>query len=96
MRAKLKDYQAEHSHCRVPYKHPADPKLGRWVTTQREYKKKLDAGHPHPWITEERVRRCLCLMLPPMAKTLPLPCVFPLPPHLRHYLRLVCFHCLRG
>ena len=57
MLAKLGDYHAEHSHCRVPMKHLADPKLGRWVTTQREYKKKLDAGHPHPQITEERVAK---------------------------------------
>ena len=62
MRAKLADFHAEHSHCRVPQGWPADPKLGRWVATQRLYKRKLDAGHTHPLITEERVRNRLCLV----------------------------------
>ena len=31
-----------------------------------------------------------------VAKTLPLPCVFPLPLWLRHCLCFVCFYCLRG
>ena len=83
MLAKLGDYHAEHSHCRVPMKHLADPKLGRWVTTQREYKKKLDAGHPHPLITEERVRRCLCLV-----------CFYCLRGLDTAFA--LCFHCLRG
>ena len=38
-------------------KHPADPKLGTWVATQRKCKKRLDAGHPSPQITAERVAK---------------------------------------
>ena len=55
MRARLAAFKAEHGHCRVPQNHPADPKLGRWVSQQRQNKKKLDASDPSPWITAERV-----------------------------------------
>ena len=46
-----------HGHCQVPRDWPADPKLARWVNTQRRNKKRLDAGHPHPRITAERVAK---------------------------------------
>ena len=55
MRARLAAFKAEHGHCRVPAKHVADPKLGRWVDTQRKFKKRLDADPPNPYITSERV-----------------------------------------
>ena len=57
MRAKLAAFQAEHGHCRVPRNHPADPKLGQWVSKQRAHKKKLAAGNPSPGITAERVAK---------------------------------------
>ena len=57
MRAKLAAFKAKHGHCRVPRKHPADPKLSGWVSTQRKCKKKLEAGHPSPQITAERVAK---------------------------------------
>ena len=45
MLAKLAAFKAEHGHCRVPCKHPPDPKLGRWVASQRKlHKKRLDAS----------------------------------------------------
>ena len=57
MRAKLVAFKAEHGHCRVTKNNPADPKLGRWVNSQRMYKKRLDAGEPNSWITAERVAK---------------------------------------
>ena len=57
MLAKLAAFKAAHGHCRVPTEHPADPKLRRWVGYQRAYKKRLDARHPKPWITAERVAK---------------------------------------
>ena len=44
MLARLAVFKAEHGHCKVPQRHPADPKLGRWVTRQRQYKKTLDGS----------------------------------------------------
>ena len=58
MRARLAAFEAEHGHCRVPRgKHAADPKLSTWVATQRQRKKKLDAGDPSPRITAGRVTK---------------------------------------
>ena len=55
MRARLAGFKAEHGHCQVPKKHPADPKLGGWVHNQRQQRKKtLDAGHRSPCITAGR------------------------------------------
>ena len=62
----LSQYEVHPVHCHhhhyqhrpplgPPRSHPADPKLGRWVNTQRQCKKKLDGGHPNPRITAERV-----------------------------------------
>ena len=62
MRAKLAAFKAKHGHCRVPRKHPADPKLSGWVSTQRKCKKKLEAGHPSPQITAERVAKLEALV----------------------------------
>ena len=55
MRARLAAFEAEHGHCRVPRKHPADPKLGNWVAKQRQCKKKMDGDDSSPGITAERV-----------------------------------------
>ena len=44
MLSKLVAFKAEHGHCRVPAKYPADPKLGTWVSKQRQCKKRLYAG----------------------------------------------------
>ena len=57
LRARLADFNAESGHCRVLQNHPADPELGSWVTKQRQRKKQLDAGHPSPRITAERVAK---------------------------------------
>ena len=57
MLSKLVAFKAEHDHCRVPHRHPADPKLGQWVGTQRQCKKRLDAGNSSPGITAERVAK---------------------------------------
>ena len=57
MRARQVAFKAEHGHCRVPSEHSADPKLGWWVSQQRVYKKRLEAGHPKPKITNERVAK---------------------------------------
>ena len=52
MRARLAAFNAEHGHCRVSDEHR---QLGRWVASQRKYRKRLDAGRPSPEITAERV-----------------------------------------
>ena len=36
-------------------RHPANPKLGKWVDHRWQNKKRLDASHPKPYITAERV-----------------------------------------
>ena len=77
MRARLAAFKAEHGHCRVHVKYPADPKLGGWVAHQRRSRKKLDAGLPNPYITAERVAKLQALgfewrdgeMPDPFAKT---------------------------
>ena len=58
--ARLAAFNAEHGHCRVPTNpgaHEPDPKVGRWVGNQRQYKKRLDVEKPNPRITAERVAR---------------------------------------
>ena len=55
MLVQLAAFKAEHGHCAVPNNHPADPKLGQWVSHQRAFKKKVDGGDPNPMITAERV-----------------------------------------
>ena len=59
MLAKLAAFKVmpKHGHCKVPQKHPDEPKLGRWVGSQRTYKKKLEASHPGQRITKERVAK---------------------------------------
>ena len=57
MLLKLVDYKAEQGHCRVPKRYPADPSLGRWVSAQRQHKKRLDADHSSPGTTAERVAK---------------------------------------
>jgi hypothetical protein len=47
--AQLAAYKAQHGHCNVP--HHSDPKLSRWVRTQREHKRET------PGISMERVAR---------------------------------------
>jgi len=46
----LKEYQETCGHCNVPSNWPDNPKLGRWVFTQRQYRKK-------GWLNEECIRR---------------------------------------
>jgi hypothetical protein len=51
--AKLKDYKAEHGDCLVNTK--GGTKLGRWVSNQRTYKKKLDNGEPSQGMTAAKL-----------------------------------------
>ena len=57
MLLKIAAFKTEHKLCRVPKNHPADPKLSRWVASQRKYKKRLDTGDPRPKTTAERVAK---------------------------------------
>ena len=57
MLAKLAGFHAEHGHCRVSQRHPADPKLGQWVSFQRQCKKRLATGDSNPKITAWRVAK---------------------------------------
>jgi hypothetical protein len=55
--AKLKTYKQKHGDCNVPQCWAEDPPLGRWVGTQRKFKKALDRGEPSPRITAARVAK---------------------------------------
>eukprot|EP01045_Picozoa_sp_COSAG04_P027425 COSAG04_NODE_4013_length_2361_cov_2.376216_3_plen_133_part_01 len=51
----LEAYRAKHGDCLVPQNFLSNPRLGRWVNTQRSAKKRLDGGDPNPGITQARV-----------------------------------------
>jgi hypothetical protein len=52
----LKAYQRETGHCKVPARFKANPKLGRWVMTQRRQFTLLMQGYPSA-LTAERIQR---------------------------------------
>lgn len=52
----LKAYQREMGHCKVPARFKANPKLGRWVMTQRRQFTLLMQGYPSA-LTAERIQR---------------------------------------
>lgn len=52
----LKAYQRETGHCKVPARFKANPKLGRWVMTQRRQFTLLMKGYPSA-LTAERIQR---------------------------------------
>jgi hypothetical protein len=54
---KLKKYRRRHSNCNVPQRWAEDPTLGRWVESQRVYKKKLDRGEPSHGMTAARAAK---------------------------------------
>jgi hypothetical protein len=51
----LREFTAQFGHCIVPIKYSANPKLGRWVSTQRQNYKLYQEGKPSR-MTEERIR----------------------------------------
>ena len=51
----LKDYKERFGDCLVPRQYAANPKLGRWVSTQRCNYKLHQEGKPSS-MTEERIR----------------------------------------
>lgn len=54
----LRGFRQEHGHCRVPRSYDVDPKLGRWVSKQRQFKKKFDKGLSRcGGITLERIEK---------------------------------------
>jgi len=52
----LKAYQRETGHCKVPARFKTNPKLGRWVMTQRRQFTLLMQGYPSA-LTGERIQR---------------------------------------
>mmetsp|Transcript_23095 Transcript_23095/g.35678 ORF Transcript_23095/g.35678 Transcript_23095/m.35678 type:complete len:354 (+) Transcript_23095:65-1126(+) len=52
----LKAYQRETGHCKVPARFKSNPKLGRWVMTQRRQFTLLMQGYPSA-LTAERIQR---------------------------------------
>ena len=50
----LCEFKAQFSHCRVPCGYPANPKLGKWVNTQRRCYRLYQEGKPSP-MTAERI-----------------------------------------
>jgi hypothetical protein len=61
--ARLAAYKAAHGDCNVPWGWPEDPRLGRWVNTQRALKRKLDRGEPSRGMTASRAARLTALGL---------------------------------
>ena len=55
--ARLAAYKAEHGDCNVPQGWPEDPKLGRWVSMQREGKRQLDRSEPSGGMTAARAAK---------------------------------------
>ena len=51
----LREFKAQFGHCTVPTRYPANPKLGRWVMTQRGTYRKNKEGRPSP-MTAERIQ----------------------------------------
>jgi hypothetical protein len=51
----LCDFKEQFGHYLVPFNYTANPKLGRWVSTQRGYYKLYQEGKPTP-LTEDRIR----------------------------------------
>jgi hypothetical protein len=47
--AKLKAYKRKHGDCNVPQGWAEDPRLSRWVNTQRAFKKAREAGPRRAW-----------------------------------------------
>jgi hypothetical protein len=59
--ARLVAYKAEHGDCNVPQRWVEDPRLGRWVKMQRQYKKGLVRGEPREGMTAVRMARLTAL-----------------------------------
>jgi hypothetical protein len=55
--ARLAAYKAAHGDCSVPQGWAEDPRLGRWINTQRQLKRKLDRGEPGGGMTAERAAK---------------------------------------
>jgi hypothetical protein len=51
----LREFKAQFRHCTVPKRHFANPKLGRWVVTQRSTYRKNTEGRLSP-MTAERIQ----------------------------------------
>jgi hypothetical protein len=51
----LREYKVQSGHCIVPFQYFANPKLGRWVSTQRAQYKLYQEGKPSA-MTEERIQ----------------------------------------
>ena len=49
-------FKSQHGHCDVPQSFPENPKLGRWVGTQRREHRKKKNGEPSN-ITDYRIKR---------------------------------------
>jgi hypothetical protein len=59
--ARLAAYKTAHGDCKVPRRWAEDPRLGRWVTDQRQHKRKLDRGEPSHGMTAERAAKLTAL-----------------------------------
>jgi hypothetical protein len=57
---RLEAYKVVHGDCSVPQRWAEDPRLGRWVDTQRRFKRKLDRGEPSQ-MTAARLARLTAL-----------------------------------
>jgi hypothetical protein len=60
---RLAGYKAAHGHCNVPHGWAEEPRLSKWVSNQRERKRKLDRGEPSQGMTAERAARLTALGL---------------------------------
>jgi hypothetical protein len=55
--AKVEVYKRKHGDCNVPQGWAEDPRLSRWVGTQRKFKKALDRGEPGDGMTAARAAK---------------------------------------
>ena len=51
----LAEYKVQFGHCLVPQRYPANPTLGKWVSTQRSDYRMYQGGKPSS-MTAERIR----------------------------------------
>jgi len=50
----LQGFHQTYGHCRIPFKYPHNPSLGRWVSTMRQEFRKQENGK-HSSMTAERI-----------------------------------------
>jgi hypothetical protein len=58
---KLEAYKRKRGDCNVPWGWAEDPRLGKWISNQRAYKKNMDHGVRNPGMTAARAAKLKAL-----------------------------------